>query len=177
MSSGLSFPAPSSCPEGDSSGVGGFGSVAGILIITKLALQVGGSQLPCSLSSSWLEFSVLKGGETSRASLLPASFRLSYPPPGSDVDSYTHTHTPLPIRFLFRSYPEKRGGATSGPASLLAWLRALPGPLLGSNRGAALSAFHMRLWDRVCVGGGAKPRWVPQSLQLCRSLEKQSHFV
>lgn len=45
---------------------------------------------------------------------LPASFRLSYTPPGSDVDSYTH----LPIRFLLCSYPEKRGGATHIWASI-----------------------------------------------------------
>lgn len=81
---------------------------------------------------------------------------------------HTHTHTP-PHQISLQKLPRERGGATSGPASLLAWLRALPGPLLGSNRGAALSAFHMRLWDRVCVGGRGKAKVgapVPATLQI-----------
>lgn len=185
MSCGLIFSVPSSCLEGDSP-LGALEvcirnsyfkvSPAGRRLLAHSLSPLGGWNSVCCREEKPPR-PLSAGGGRDGGSSLPLSFQH---PPGSpthlpgQMEIPTHTH--LPIRFLFRSCPEKRGGTTSGSASLQAWLGALPGPSLGSYRGAApVSTSHADVKRGVCCGEGQSQRWEPQSSprpQLCRFLEK-----
>lgn len=95
---------------------------------------------------------------------LPASFRLSYTPPGSDVDSYTHTSPSG-----FSSAVTRRRGVephTSGPAS-----EQCQCPVQGRS---TVSTSHSAV-NRVCGGGGREGEargGNPLPPKLCSILEK-----